>query len=185
MIIKRKSLLVILLSTAVISFVLIITLIGFYLFLSWQQETDEYAYKSQISDLNAAIYDTHIYIKGISARIDTDGLFKNKPVVQGRISNKTNKNIISLELRINFEDQKGRVIFMDKFFPVYNDFGVGIIAEKTGNYLAPGDSISFKHLLENCPKQILEHLKKQAVFVKDNKNGQLNLSYKLEEVMLK
>ena len=185
MLVKKKSILVIVLSSAIISFVLIITLIGFYIYLNWKEENNKSAYLNSLYELNAELYSKHVPIYSLLIKLDDDDLFKDKVIVEGQIKNKSNKKILSIKLKISLFDKYGRVLYVDSFYPLKSGSYLGLITEETGNYLLPDDSISFKHLLRNCPKDIYIYLKMRTRFAKEKiKKEPLNIDYKIEEIIL-
>jgi hypothetical protein len=175
MIIKKKSILVIILSILLISLVLIATLIGYYLYLNWKEENTKSAYLTSLYELNAKLYAKYISITSILIKIDEEEFFEGKPIIEGHIKNTSNKKIRSLKLKISLLDKDGRVLYMDLFYPLRID---------SYSYLAPNDAISFKHLLKNCPKDITSYLKMKTRFAKEKKKDPINIDYKIEELTL-
>lgn len=175
MIVKKKSILVIILSIMLISLVLITTLIGYYLYLNWKEENTKSLYLTSLYELNAKLYAKYISITSILIKIDEEEFFKDKPIMEGHIKNTSNKKIRSLKLKISLLDKDGRVLYMDLFYPLRID---------SHSYLAPNDAISFKHLLKNCPKDITSYLKMKTRFAKEKKKDLINITYKIEELIL-
>ena len=175
MIIKKKSILVIVLSITLITLVLITTLIGFYLYLNWKEENTKSLYLTSLYELNAKLYAKYISITSILIKIDEEEFFKGKPIIEGRIKNTSNKKIRSLKLKISLLDKDGRVLYMGLFYPLRID---------SHSYLAPNDAISFKHLLKNCPKDITSYLKMKTRFAKEKKKEAIDIDYKIEELIL-
>ncbi len=184
MIIKKKSILAIIFSSILISLVFITTLIGFYLYLNWKEENTKSLYLSSLYELNAKLYAKYILITSILIKIDEGEFFKGKPTIEGRIKNRSNKKIRSLKLKILLLDKDGRVLYMDLFYPLRINSYFGVISKETGNYLAPNDAISFKHLLKNCPKDITSYLKMKTRFAKEKKEEAISIDYKIEELIL-
>jgi len=184
MFIKKKSILVIILSTTLISLVFVITLFGFYLYLNWKAENNKLSYRTTLSELNARLYEKYVSVASVLLKIDSEGIFKGNPVVEGHITNRSSKKITSLKLRVSILDNENRVLYRESFYPLRREPYLSVISKGTGNYLAPDDSISFKHLLKNCPKDVLTYLKMKTRFAKEKKSQSLNLDYKLEELIV-
>lgn len=184
MIIKKKSILVIVLSSTVVAVVLVITLFGFYIYLNLKEENNNDAYISDIRQLNAKLYSKCILISSVVIKIGEEGAFKNEPVVEGQIKNTSNKKLVSLKLKLSLLDKDGRVLYMDAFYPLRHKSYFGVISEETGNFLAPSDSVSFKHILRNCPNDIEIYLKMKKQFAKEKKKETINIEYKIEELIL-
>ncbi|NQT21817.1 MAG: hypothetical protein HQ579_00065 [Candidatus Omnitrophica bacterium] len=180
--IKKKSILVIVFSSVLISFVLIATLIGFYLYLNWKADVNKTSYYNSIRELNAALYKKYIEISDITFELDKEWDFYNKPIIEGHISNSSNKKISYLKLRLTLSDKAGRVLYMDEFHPLKARTYFGVIVKLPVSYLAPGDSISFKHFLKNCPEIIVSYLELKNGFAKTKETKTIDVRYKVVEV---
>lgn len=184
MIIKKKSILVIFLSCLVITAVLVITLIGFYIYLGWIEEKDENVYHTSLYELNAELFSKYIYMSTIVLKIGASGVFKNKPIIEGAITNKSNKKILSMKIKFAIMDKEKRVLYIETFYPIRSYVNIAGIEDETKNYLAPENSISFKHILRYCPKHILRALENRKQFAKGKAAEDLNLDVKIKEVIV-
>lgn len=180
---KTRTTLVVALSSVIISSVLALTIFGFYAYLEWKQKTVRESHKLALYDLNGKLYDKYISL-GLHAKIDKEDTFKNKPIVWGTIKNNSGKKIYSLRLKISFRDASERVLYVDTFYPIGLELEHLIkivdITKKTRNFMGQGDSISFKHQLNNCPIQVLDYLKEKSKFAKFYPDGALELTHKIE-----
>ncbi|OGW75791.1 MAG: hypothetical protein A2Z72_05245 [Omnitrophica bacterium RBG_13_46_9] len=185
MYIKLRSILVITVSSLIIASVLALTIFGFYAYLEWKEENGRGNYRRALYELSGNLFSKYILIN-LKARIDKEGIFKNRPVIEGTIKNTSSKKIYSLKLKIVFSDTQRHVVYVDTFYPIGLEFdslaNIGEIAKETKNFLLEGDSISFKHRLKNCPPQISEYLKSKLNFAKVGRAAPLQLEYKIEGV---
>ena len=183
MFIKRKSILVIFLSSTIIALVLVMTLVGFYLYLNWTLENDKNLYKNALYELTAKLFEKYISVADIVLKIESEGQLEGEPVVEGHIVNKTNKKVLSIKMKVSVSDNDSRVLYTESFYPLGQSQYLAVIKKETGNYLAPNDAISFKHLLKNCPKEILTYLRMKTRFAKEKKSQSLGVNYKIEELI--
>ncbi|MBN1354142.1 MAG: hypothetical protein JW994_05710 [Candidatus Omnitrophica bacterium] len=185
--ISPRTTLVILVSSLIISSVLALTLLGYYVYLGWKEKKISWNYRMALYNLNADIFGKYIQIK-LQAKIEKDGIFKGKPVVLGTIKNTSNKKIYSLKLKVVFYDSKQRAMYSDTFCPVGVDLeslvNIGELASNTKNFLTEGDSVSFKHILRNCPSAVMLFLKSKSKFAKLEKTP-LKLDYGIEGIDIK
>ena len=68
-------------------------------------------------------------------------------------------------MKITFSNPEGQVVYIDTIYPV--DMG-------------GGDSVSFAHLLKNCPREVYDYLNSQLKFAKAESREALELAYKIE-----
>lgn len=181
--IKSRTVPVIVFSSLVIVSVLALSIFGFYAYLEWKEKNIRRNYRLALYDLNALLFGKYI-TANLQAKIETAGIFRSKPVVEGTIKNTSNKKIYSLKLRIAFCDAEDRVIYVDTFYPVGLEFEsilpLSDITKKTKSFLMEGDSISFKHQLKNCPPEVLDYLKAKLKFAKSGQTTPLKFNYKIE-----
>lgn len=186
MLIKKKSIIVITLSSIIISLVLILTVIGFYLYLCLKERDASDQYLKSLSEINAKIYSKYIAVSPLVIKIDEEGIFEGEPIVEANINNQSEKKIKSFKLKLSIFDRDRKVLYLDTFYPIRPESYFGVVANDTGNYLAPGDTLSFKHILKNCPKEIESYLKIKSRFAKKKDAGDLEIGYecKIEEVII-
>jgi len=182
--IKKKSIIVIILSTMLISLVLIITLVGYYLYLNWQEENDRLTYCDSLYELNAKLFSKYVDVSYVNLKMDTEGVFKGNPVVEGRITNRSDKKLLSIKLRIAVKDKEDRVLYTESFYPLQKSTYVPILTEGTGQFLSPGDSISFSHILKNCPRQVVSYLDMRTQFAKGKNPKAMDLEHKVTELII-
>ncbi len=183
--IKRTSALVIIVSSSVIMIVLALTIFGFYAYLEWKETDTVKNYRLSLYDLNARVFN-RLVLLNLKANLGTEGALKGKPVIEGTVENISNKKIYSLKLKISFYDHQNRAIYVDRFYPVGAEPEPLVnISGFSENFLGEGDSISFKHPLRNCPREIVDYLIAELNFVKLPDNKKLNLVYKIEGLDIK
>lgn len=188
MVLKQKSLLIVIISSLVIASVLALTIFGFYAYLEGKEKKIKRNYRLAIYDVNAQLFEKYIAIN-LKATIDQEGISKNKPVIEGTIKNTSDKKIYSLKMKIAFCNPEGEVVYADTLYPVGSEFespvNIGEIAKKTKSFLLEGDSISFVYQLKNTPPEVRDYLKSCQKFVKAQDAGHLELVYKIEGLDIK
>lgn len=182
---KRKSTLVVWVSSLIIGTVLTLTVFGFYVYLGWRGNNSERLYKLALYDLHGILFAKYIVV-GLQSKIDTDGIFEGSPMVSGTIKNISNKKIYSMKLKIVFSDTEGRAVYVDTFYPIGLEFehltNIQGIAKKTKSFLLENDSISFKRRLKNLPKAVYDFLRAKQKFARSQESAKLKLTYKIEGV---
>ncbi len=165
MLIKRKSLIVVVLSTIVISTVLACTLIGYYMYLELKEREDERACSNSIKKLEAKIFSKYVDIKGLSYGIEPSGPLKGKPTIKGIIKNRSTRQLYNIILKVKFLDEDGASIYEVIFQPQEPVFGINQLGVMTKAYLTGPQknmvleanySIAFKRTVPNCPKELLQ-----------------------------
>ena len=111
MIIKRKSLVVALISSFVITIVLIVTLAGYFIYIEYKGEEFRKQYQQLLGKVKAGVYSKYITIEGLDAKIENTGALKGKPVIEGVITNKGGKDALNLAIKVGFLDKDGAVIY--------------------------------------------------------------------------
>lgn len=151
--IKRKSSIVIFISCFIIGLALVFTLAGIYIFLNYTQDSNEQSYRNELYELNAELYAKSVFVTNASLRItDTD-----KIIVTGKITNKSNKDVLAIKLKASLVDQDRRVLYMERLYPLYYTF-----FNRNKARLSAGESIMFTHLFRRCPKYIVKEYKKSS-----------------------
>lgn len=188
MLIKRTSSLVIILSSATIICVLALTTFGFYAYLEWKEKNTRRHYRLATYEMNAELFGKYVIIYS-QAKIGTEGIFNNRPIVEGTIKNTSNKKIYSLKMKVSFRDAEGHIVFVDTFYPIGTDIDVlSNIAEMTSSmksFLLEGDSISFTYRLKNCPQKVLDHLRSKLHLAKVKSAEGLEFIHKVEGLALR
>jgi len=184
MIIKKKSILVIIISSALISVVFVMTLIGLFLYFDWMEQNERDQYLKTLYELNAGLFEKYLSFESLIVKIGSSGYFEGKPVVEGTIQNRSNKKILSIKVKLSLVNQDKKVIYVESFYPLWSKTYVPLLSKKTGTYLSPSDSISFKHILGNCPRNVVSYLKEKNLFAKSKGKEDLQLRYRMEEVMI-
>ena len=100
--IKKKSLVVALISSFVISLVLVMTLIGYAVYLELKDEELKQSYNIMLEKVNARVYSKYIEIARLSAAIEPSGALKGQPVVEGILRNRGYRDILDIILRVKF-----------------------------------------------------------------------------------
>jgi hypothetical protein len=167
MLIKKKSLVVAIISSFIISVVLILTLAGYLVYLELKDKELESTYQQLLQKVNAKLYSRHIEISGLTAAVENTGTLKGKPVVEGNLKNKGYREVADILMLVRFLDKDGAVLYEVVFHPQEPSLGASNMTQLALPYISShpktsikqGDSFSFKKILANCPKEIASELK--------------------------
>ncbi|MFA6142227.1 MAG: hypothetical protein WC738_02920 [Candidatus Omnitrophota bacterium] len=172
---KKKSMIVALVSGYVISSVLVLTLIAYAAYLELKNENSNRSYITAMDRLNAGYYAKYIELSKFDARIGSYGTFKGEAIVEGVIKNTGNRGIVDMLAKVKFLDTDGAIIYEVVFRPQEPSLGtvsltqIAIPYASGSNHRAiikPGESLPFKKILTSCPKEILSELKTGGAFTK-------------------
>lgn len=181
--IKPRTRPVIILSSLIIASVMILTMLGFYVYLQWKEKNLRNTYYEDLYELNAQIFKKNISVE-LKVKLETEGYFKGTPVIYGTITNHLGKKIYSLKMKVRLFDKEQKVLYVDTFFPIGYDIETFVdireLVFNTENFLAEGDSISFNHQIRNCPPNVLDYFRAQLKFAKSESVKPLNLTYTIE-----
>jgi hypothetical protein len=156
--VKKKHIQVIFFSSLIISIVIITTLAAQLFYVQWKKDTIASRYRNSIYDLTARIFRDDLAVRdaGISVK-KTEGS-KRIPVFEGSIENRTGKTVTSILMEVSFLREDGSVAYKGWFRPI----GEGMYGSpsllrggSTGKVLLPGEMISFREMLPNCPLEII------------------------------
>ena len=165
---KLKSLIVIILSSALISSVILLTIFGISLYIGWQERESAKLHKGKVAALNAKSYRDLIEIDGLQARYEEEGIYKEKCLLVGAIKNNGYRTISSLELSVEFLNTSDIVIFKDDFLPLKASVmprkttiaALSLFTSGKESPLLPGESLRFKYVMsEQKNKNIVSPIK--------------------------
>jgi len=169
MIIKRKSLIVGLVSGIVIALVLIMTLVGYFIYLEFKSREFGRVYQEFLEKAKAKVYSRHLDIFGLDARIENTGALKGKPIIEGAITNKGSREIVNLVIKINFLDRDSASIYELTAHPQEPALGSTVFTHVSishlYNYAHPidalksGQTLKFKKIITSCPTEIFVELR--------------------------
>ncbi len=167
MLIKKKSLVVALVSSLVIALVLILTLAGYFIYLEFKGEEFRRHYQELLGKAKAKVYSKYIEIEKLDARIENAGALKWKPIVEGVVTNKSAKDILNLVLKISFLDKDNAVIYETELRPQEPALGGPALSHVNIPYLynsprtvlKPDKPAAFKKIISNCPTEIFLELR--------------------------
>jgi len=169
MLIKKKSLVVALISSLVICLVLVVNLIGYLIYLELKDKDLDKAYHVMLHRVNAKVYAKHIEIVKLSASFERTGPLSGNTVLEGIVRNDGYKDISDLLIKVRFLDKDGAVLYETVFHPLEPSLASSSISAVAIPYLAasksiikPESSILFKKILTDCPKEIVLELKKDS-----------------------
>ncbi len=169
MLIKRKSLIVGLVSSVVIALVLIMTLIGYFIYLEFKSREFANVYQELLEKTKAKVYSRHLDIFGLDARIENTGALKGKPIIEGAITNKGSRDIVNLVLKLSFLDKDSASIYEITAHPQEPALGSTVFTRVSMPHLysyahpidalKPGQTLKFKKIITSCPTEIFVELR--------------------------
>lgn len=166
MLIKRKSLIVGLVSSIVIALVLIMTLIGYFIYLELKSGEFDRVYQELLEKAKARVYSKHLDIFALDARIENTGALKGKPIIEGAITNSGSREVVNLVLKIKFMDRDSASIYELIAHPQEptlgsNTFTISHLYGYTHpiDALKPGQTLKFKKVITSCPTEIFVELR--------------------------
>jgi hypothetical protein len=168
MLIKKKSLIVALVSGLIICGVLVLTLVGYLVYLELKDKELRNSYQQLLQKVNAKLYSRHIAISGLGAATESTGSLKGDPVIEGTLTNNGYREISDILLLVKFLDNDGAVLYEVVFHPQEPSLGHAGITQAALPHLqgAPkaaikkGSTLAFKKILAHCPAGILSEIKR-------------------------
>ena len=168
MIIKKKSLIVTLISSVVICLVLVVNLAGYLIYLELKDDELTKIYRMNLQKVNAKVYSKHIEIARLGASFDVMGPLSGEAVLEGIIRNDGYRDITDLFVKVKFLDKDGAALYEVAFHPMEPSLGsygafapvsISHFADSSVSVIKPESSLPFKKILTNCPEEILSELK--------------------------
>lgn len=167
MFIKKKSVIVALVSSLVIALVLILTIVGYFVYLELKGEEFKRYYSELLLKAKARVYSKYIDIAKLDVRIENTGPLKGKPIIEGIVTNKGDKQVAYLVIKVEFLDKDNAVIYEVLLRPQEPALGGGSITHVAIPYLytppkailKPNEEITFKKIITNCPTEIFVELR--------------------------
>lgn len=172
MIIKEKSLLVAFISSLLIALVMVLTLLGYVLYIELKGEEFRRNYDYSLQRINAKIYSKYIENSALKAGIEKSGPLAGKPIIEGTLTNKGTKNISDLFMKVSFLDRDGAVIYEYSFHPQDPSLGGHSLPQVSlpgilnphRVIIKPNGSLPFKTVLSDCPREIYAAMAGRSVF---------------------
>jgi hypothetical protein len=171
MLLKKKSLVVAIISSFIICGSLVLTLAGYLVYLELKDKELQSTYQQLLQKVNAKFYSRHIEISGLTAATENTGTLKGKPVVEGVLTNKGYREVADILMLIRFMDKDGAVLYEVVFHPQEPSLGASSLTQVALPYISshpktsikPGAAFPFKKILTNCPKEISSELNREVV----------------------
>ena len=165
--IKKKSVIVALVSSLVIALVLILTLVGYLAYIEFKGEEFKRYYSELLDKAKARVYSKYIDITKLDVRIENTGPLKGKPIIEGVVTNKGDKQVAYLVIKVNFLDKDNAVIYEVLLRPQEPTLGGAPITHVAIPYLytppkailKPNEQLAFKKIITNCPTEIFVELR--------------------------
>jgi len=156
--------------------VFILTLIGYNLYVKWKGDVSAAKYRSSIYELSAELFRKDIILSKVSVDIGKQSARTSPPFIKGSLKNNSAKAVSSALVEVFFQKSDGRVIYKDWIYPLgvrklpLGRFSLFFRRSKTYNILLPGEGVSFRHPIRNCPNEIYEQFSNKTNFAKNGKN---------------
>jgi hypothetical protein len=169
MLIKRKSLIVGLVSSVIIALALIMTLVGYFIYLEFKSREFGRIYQELLEKKKAKVYSRHLDVFGLDARIENTGALKGKPIIEGAITNTGSREIVNLVIKLSFLDKDSASIYELMARPQEPALGSSVFTHSSvsrlysyarpTDSLKPGQTLKFKTIITSCPTEIFVELR--------------------------
>jgi len=153
------------------------TLIGYSLYVHWKEDSFALKYRNSIYKLTAELFKDKIAISNVSVGNKNSQIPSSVPFVKGSLKNNSAKTVSSVLIELVFQEPNGIVVYKDWIYPLgvkktQKTFPLFYGLVETSNVLLPGEGISFRHPLRNCPSAVLRRITEKTNFArKDEKNA--------------
>ena len=179
MVFKRKHLTVEIFSAAIIVLVMVSTLIGYSVYVQWKEDTAAVDYSNSMYKLTAEIFRKYVEIHNIRTIIREDDHQLRTAVLEGKVKNNSSKTITSIMIELSFSRPDGCVVYRDWFYPLGEGSFPGSpffsAVKRARKVLEPGESLSFKYLLRNCPPEVISRIFADSEFAKTGPEQEVEL----------
>lgn len=184
MFLKKKHIIVVMVSSFIVSLVLVSTILGYNLYLQYKKDTFRIKYRNSIAKITADLFSKDLVLSNMKIRFyENDAKIPaDMPVFEGAVKNNSNKTVTLLIIEMSFQDPNGRVLYKDWFYPIGEGRSENISSHyagnRTGRVLLPGEGVSFRYILKNCSADLAREISYDPSFAKSepNKNVKLECS---------
>ena len=175
--IKLKSTIVIVLSSILISAVILFTILGLSLYLTWRGNESSRLHTAKLVSLNEAVYNKYISVQDLKAEYAAKGLYKGKSLLKGTIKNSGYRTISSIKLSVEFLNKAGETIYTENIFPLKTAVApskptiaaLSLFTSGKEVPLLPGESIRLNHILsQQKHKNIISPIKNKRYATNPN-----------------
>ena len=177
--INNKHALVIIFSSIIIAAVMVSTLVGYHLYIEWREDRDSAAYNNAIYKLTADMFKKDVGLSNLRVAIGGKEMFTGMPIIEGSLKNNSSKIVTSIMLEVQFSRPDGSVVYREWFYPLGAVRPAPIRAKRTKNVLMPGEGISFRHLLRNCPSEVASLISEKTGFAKGDREPRIKTEYSI------
>lgn len=182
--IKRKHAQVIIYSSMIIAICLITTLLGYSIYIQWKKDAFASKYRNSIYKLTAELFEDDVILANVDVKMPGDDVFPRVPLIEGKLKNNSGKTVTSILIELAFLAPDGRVLYKGWFHPLgERRFGSTVFmtsSGKTRNVLLPGEGVSFRYLLRNCPREVVSEISKKTEFAKKKSEDTIDLVCSIE-----
>jgi hypothetical protein len=172
MAIKNKHWILITLSSTIVAVVILCTLFGYGIYMQWKDDLYAVRYRDSIYRITADIFKNQIEISGLRTICEENGTLLKVPYVEGRIRNNSPKTLVSVMIGLSFSRPSGVVLYRGWFSPMGEeklpDSPFFSTMKRAKKNLPPGESITFRYLLKNCPQEVVEDIARNKSFAKES-----------------
>jgi len=179
MFLKKKHISVVAFSSAIIAIVFIVTLAGYHLYIQWKQDTLALKYRNSIYKLTAELFRNDVILSNIDLRVIKKEGTSALPLLQGSLKNNSGKKITSISVEISLENPDGTVVYKEWVHPLGNRSSSFGIMEYTEKVLLPGEKMSFRHFMKNCPYDVTEKISAKTEFAKEGSREALTVDFSI------
>ena len=168
-------------SSLIIGVVLVSTVIVYTLYVEWKNNSFIQRYSDSISRITAEMLRKDVGIANVRVGLHKEGPFSGMPFMEGSLKNNSKKTLTSIRLELSLQKPDGSVVYKGWLHPIGEERFARSASfsdtEDTRNVLSPGESISFRHLLRNCPPEVISQFSSKKEFAKTDAEDNIKLDY--------
>lgn len=182
MFVKKKNIPIIIFSSLIIAVTIVCTLVGHGVYIQWKKDTFALKYRSSIYKMTADLFGSSVMLSNVYVSMG-EGAFFDVPVFEGSVKNNSKKTITSMLIEVSFQEPDGTVIYKNWVHPLGEQhYGRGAMlqgVESASSVLLPGEGITFRYILKNCPDELIEQVSSKSGFAKSNSWDKISMSYSI------
>lgn len=190
MTIKKKSLVLGMISSLVLCSVVTLTLFGYFFYLQLKEKEAKREYLELLHGVNAKAYAKHIEIVKLEARIEKAGVLRGEPLIEGVIKNNGPKNLNDIVLKLKFLNHDGASIYGTAIRPHESylissgrsQIPIPRLSSSSKIVLRAYGELAFKKILTPCPEAIISELKNGVIFSKSSLTELGKINYEITSV---
>jgi len=161
---KKKNIYVIFITVLIVFLVVVSSFLGLIIYLQWRQLNFALSYYESLEKFDTALYAKNIAMDSLKIKLG----FRELPVLEGRISNKGKRAVVSLALKINFLDNVNKPVYSCMIHPLepfstprfFKKLHFTHFAFLKEPLIKPDSVTLFKWTLWRCPRKFVKMLRK-------------------------